>query len=105
MEAHDPVPWRQGPTAEFEEALIDSFESEPGPDGADLVRWTCPRCRHPHVQTVERDGQWAGLAAASSPRSGELAIRCDCRQEHADRPDDSVGCGFRTVVTIEEEDS
>jgi hypothetical protein len=71
---HRLVPWSPGAPPELEDALLRSFEDEPGPDGGDLIHWTCPRCLHRHSRLVFRDEEWWGLAEAGALRWGELAL-------------------------------
>jgi hypothetical protein len=99
--SHLPVPWQLESSAQLDEAFSRSLTLSVGPDGSDFASWTCPRCAERYAQAVERESTYAGLSA--SPRSGELRIRCDCGQSHADRPEGEVGCGYRIVVELGEE--
>jgi hypothetical protein len=102
--AHQPVPWSLGGSPEFEEALRGSFLDEQLDDGSDQVRWTCPRCGHEHVRNFFREERWAGLTSGGT-REEELAIKCECGLEHPGRPEGEVGCGYRTVLVLEEEEA
>jgi hypothetical protein len=100
---HLPLAWSPGAPPELEEALERSFDSDPGEDGTDTVRWTCPRCNHLHVRSIDRDFDWAGLFPGSDSHSEEIVLRCECGLEHAGRPAEETGCGYRKVVSVEEE--
>ena len=101
-EGHDPVPWRPGSEAVLDERLTQSLRTSEREDGSEDVHWTCPRCRHEHVLNLFRDQLWAGLDGAG--RSGEVDLRCECGFVHPDCPENEVGCGYRTVVLVAEEE-
>lgn len=99
---HQSTGWSPGAPPEVEERLLRSLETTPRDDGSDDIRWTCPRCFHEHFLNVFRDQVWAGLDG--SDRSAEILLRCECGFDHPDRPENEVGCGYRIVVTVTEEE-
>jgi hypothetical protein len=101
-EGHDPVPWSPRSETVLDERLTQSLKATEREDGSEDIHWTCPRCGYKHVLNLFRDQLWAGLDGAG--RSGEVDLRCECGFDHPNRPGDEVGCGYRTVVLVEEEE-
>jgi hypothetical protein len=102
-QSHSNVSWDIAGSYVFEEQARRSFDAVPLEDGTDLIRWTCPRCEHPHQQILQRDTAVTALAAGEHKRTGELPMFCVCPRPHASRPEGEIGCGFRLVLTVGEE--
>jgi hypothetical protein len=101
-EEHQSVSWQDGAPPELEEALRRSLDATACDDGSDDIRWVCPRCRREQFLNVVRDQVWAGLSGGT--RTGEVALRCECRYDHAGRPEGEVGCGYRVFIAVDEQE-
>jgi hypothetical protein len=99
---HQSVDWSSGAPPELEEKLKRSLQATPREDGSEDISWTCPRCLKEHLSNLFRDEIWVGLDSVG--RSGEIGLRCECGLPHLGRPDGEVGCGYRIVVAVAEEE-
>lgn len=78
-----------------------TFEVEQPDPHTIVLRGTCPRCGHAMAyriidQVVRRPAATGG----EEPASTEETMMCTCGAEHADRPQDYVGCGAFWNLTI-----
>jgi hypothetical protein len=98
------VAWDEVTPASWDEALLKQ-PWEPLYDADDklFAYWLhgdCPRCQHENA--INREFRLKVLLdRASGPRPPmrrEVYVQCECRSEHAGRPNGETGCGARSSI-------
>lgn len=99
-------PYEEVTDVAYGEHVASTFEVQSPQPGSLVLTGACPRCQHPMEflitnQVVKR---WRPLrtrtAPVAEPETTDEPMMCTCAADHADRPDDYVGCGAYWNVKV-----